>query len=265
MDRRAVLRSAKYHARILKMGEAEVPAPEVFWMSGWGEWQTLYFYMVLVQGEGVTAVINTGPPEDLTSLNTRWAEFAGPRCQFKRRPSEQPETALRCAGVEFQDVTHVLVTPLQLYATGNLSRFPHAQICLSRRGWIEDVLARPAWLHVPREQCIADETLSLLLFAAKDRLRLLEDEDEVCPGVQAAWVGTHHRSSMLFSIETERGVVGVSDCAFTYRNLDGHPLGIAESLIEGHAAYERIRKSVDHFVPLYDPAVLDRYRDGIIA
>jgi glyoxylase-like metal-dependent hydrolase (beta-lactamase superfamily II) len=265
MNRKAGRKTAKYHVRIFKMGEAEVPAPEVYWMSGWGQWETLFFYMVLIQGQGLNAVINTGPPEDLTDLNARWNDFAGRRCQFKRRPSELPEIALRSAGLGFGDVTHVLVTPLQLYATGNLSRFPNAQICFSRRGWIQDVLARPAWLHVSREQCISNETLSFLLFSAPQRLRLLDNDEEICPGIHASWVGTHHRSSMLFSIQTSRGTVGVSDCAFTYRNLDGHPLGIAESIIEGHAAYQKIRNTVDHFVPLYDPAALDRYKGGIVA
>ncbi len=254
-----------YTVQVLKMGQSDVPRPEVYWMSGWGEWETLYFYMVLIRGNGVTAIINTGPPGDLMDLNERWREFAGPRCELQRKDTETPVEALLRAGIEPHQVTHVLLTPLQLYATANIPMFGNAKICLSRRGWIEDIVARPSWLHVPRKYCISDEVLEYLLFQANDRLVLLEDEDGICSGITATWVGTHHRSSMLFTIQTNKGAVGVSDCAFKYGNLQGHPLGIGESLAEGALAYSRIRREIQHFIPLYDPQVLEKYPDGIVA
>lgn len=256
---------AVYSVDCIKAGQADVPAPEVYWMHGWGEWETLFFYVVLIRGRGITGIVNTGPPYDLTLLNERWRAFAGERCAFVRSPEELPEAALARFGVTPSDVTHVFLTPLQLYATANIPLFPNAQICMSRRGWIEDIMARPPWLHVPRELCVSDEVLQYMLFDAADRVRLLDDWDEVVPGIHAWWAGTHHRSSMVFSVRTERGTVDISDCAFKYGNLDGHPLGIGESLAEGHAAYSRIRREAAHFIPLYDPEVLKRYPGGKVA
>ncbi len=254
-----------FRVQALKVGQAEVPGPEVYWMSHWDQWETLFFYMVVLRGDGVNAVINTGPPHDLTELNARWRAFAGERCQLLQTADERPEAALARAGLGPQDIDFVLLTPLQLYATANVPLFPNARICVSRRGWIEDLMARPPWLHVPREMCMPDEVLHYLLFDARDRLRLLEDEDEICPGIRAWWAGTHHRSSMVYSIDTGSGIVDVGDCAFKYGNLDGHPLGIGESLAEGDRAYRRIRAESAHFVPLYDPEVLVRYPGGVIA
>lgn len=254
-----------YHVRAFRAARAEVPRPEVFFMSGWGEWETLHFYIFLVQGTTLNALINTGPPQDLEVLNAAWRSFAGPRCELIRESSETPLEILKSVGLVPDDITHVLLTPLQLYATGNLMLFRNAEICMLRRGWTEDIVARPPWLHVPRELCISDETLKYLLFEAKSRLRLLNDEEDVCPGIHAGWVGTHHRSSTLYSINTAKGVVGVSDCAFKYRNLHGHPLGIGESIEEGYRAYMRIQREVQHFLPLYDPEVLKRYPGGVVA
>jgi hypothetical protein len=234
-------------------------------MSGWNEWESLDFLVVLVQGEGIHAIVNTGPPVDLDALNRGWAAFAGPRCRMIREAGETPQEILASVGLTPADITHVLLTPLQLYATANVMLFPNAQICMLRRGWIEDVMARKPWLHVPRPLCIDDDTLRYLIFDAQDRLRLLDDEDEVCPGIHASWVGTHHRSSALYTFETSRGRVGVSDCAFKYGNLNGHPLGIGESLEEGYRAYRCIQREVQHFIPLYDPEVLHRYPGGVIA
>ncbi len=254
-----------FHVQVYQTGEAEVPGPEVFWMSRFDDWERLAFYMVVVRGPGGTAVINTGPPADLTELNVAWRAFAGERCQFRRTEEQTPSSILKREGLPAEEVDFVLLTPLQAYATANVRMFPNARICMSRRGWIEDIFARPDFVHVPRHLCIPDDILKYLCFEAQDRIRLLDDEDTICPGITAWWAGTHHRSSMVYRIQTERGAVLVGDCAFKYGNLDGHPLGIAESLIEGSKAYARIRREAAHFIPLYDPEVLVRYPGGVVA
>ena len=136
---------------------------------------------------------------------------------------------------------------------------------MSRRGWIEDIVARLPFLHVPRSLCISDDVLKYLMFEACDRVRLLEDEAEICPGITAWWAGTHHRSSVVYSVATERGAVMIGDCAFKYSNLTGTPLGIAESLAEGDKAYRRIQAEAAEFIPLYDPEVLRKYPSGIVS
>ena len=49
-----------------------------------------------------------------------------------------------------------------------------------------------------------------------------------------------------------------------YADLDGHSLGIAESILEGETAYQRIRRDAKVFLPLYDPEVLEQYPGGIV-
>src|SRR5713226_6503457 len=133
-----------YHLQVLKMGQCQVRGPEVYWMDHWDDWEELYFYMVLVQGEGKVAIINTGPPRDLTALNARWTATFGERGAMLRQESELPEIALSRMGLAPRDVDLVLVTPLQAYAVGGVPLFRNAQVCVSRRGWIEDFHA-PAY------------------------------------------------------------------------------------------------------------------------
>ena len=170
-------------------------------------------------------------------------------------------------GVVPGDVDLVLITPLQAYAVGNIPMFKNAQVCVSRRGWIEDFHAPLYEMHVPRKLRIPDDVLSYMTIEAPDKVCLLEDEEEILPGLDAAWVGTHHRSSMVFFIETARaGRVAVTDCCFKYGNIERmHPLGIMESLGECMAAYERIQDEADVVVPLYDPEVQKRFPGGKIA
>lgn len=165
-----------YSVQVLKMAEAEVPGPEAYWMSHWNEWVKLHFYMVVLRSNGITAIINTGPPADISQLNRAWANFAGPHCQMIRNEEERPERALSKIGVDPADVDFVLLTPLQAYATANIPLFKNAKICLSRRGWIEDVIARPSSSHGSRGFCIPDPVLNYMLFEAQDRVHLLDDE-----------------------------------------------------------------------------------------
>jgi glyoxylase-like metal-dependent hydrolase (beta-lactamase superfamily II) len=176
-----------------------------------------------------------------------------------RQDSERPGAALASVGLKPGDIDHVLITPLQAYATGNIPLFTNAEICLSKRGWIEDFQAPKYHMHIPRKLRIPDDVLRYLEITAPDRLRLLEDEEEVLPGIRAFWTGVHHRSSMAYVIDTANGHVLVSDCFFKYKNVENMvPLGIMESLEECMRAYERIRKEAGILLPLYDPLVPDR-------
>lgn len=255
-----------YEIQVLKMGECEVAGPEVYWMSHWETWEKLYFYMVVLRGGGKTVIINTGPPADLTSLNERWRGAFGERGTMKREESERPLNALASLGIAPEEVDYVLVTPLQSYATANIPLFRRAQVCFSRRGWIEDFHVEKFPMHVPREHRIPADVLTYLMFEGHERVRLLRDEDEILPGLRAFWAGVHHRSSMAYVIETAKGRVIVSDAMFKYGNVERmEPLGIQESMEECYRAYARFRREGDILLPLYDPEVLDRYPAGKIA
>ena len=255
-----------FEVQVLKMGQCEVAGPEVYWINHWPDWVQLYFWMVVIRGHGVTAIINTGPPEDLTDLNARWIGAFGERGCLKRDESERPVQALAAMGIKPEDVTHVLITPLQSYATANIQLFHQAQVCLSKRGWIEDFHAEKFPMHVPRWHRIPQGTLHYLMFDGWEKVRLLEDEDEVLPGLRCFWAGVHHRSSMCYVIETKQGRVAVSDCVFKYQNIEEmEPLGIQESLEEFHLACTRIKRQAEIFIPLYEPEVLKRYPGGKIA
>lgn len=250
-----------FEIQVLKMGQAEVPGPEVFWMSQWGKWEMLYFWMVVIRGEGKNIIINTGPPLDLGPMNKVWSEAIEPRSQMIRQARERPDTALATLGLKPTDIDHVLISPLQAYATGNIPMFSNATVCISRRGWIEDFHAPKYPMHIPRKLRIPDETLIYLDVTAPEKLRLLDDEEEVLPGIRAFWVGTHHRSSMAYAVETKKGTVIISDACFKYANVEKHvPLGIMESLDECTRAYQRFDNEADLLLPLYDPEVTERLK-----
>ena len=254
-----------YTLRMLRTATVEVPYPEVYWMERFQDWTRLEFQMGLLQGSGKTIVVNTGFPEEIGALAQGWREYLGDRAILERPDAWKTDTALRAVGVDPKTVDYVIITPLQLYATGNLKFFSNAQICISRRGWMEDILAPTYPHHVPRQGCISDDHLFWLLGENAQNLRLLDDVEDILPGLTCRWAGVHHRSSMLVEAQTAKGLAILSDCAFHFANVEEQrPLGIAESIIEAHAVY-RAWTRAKHFIPLYEPLIHQRYPGGIIA
>ena len=111
-----------YHVDVLRMGQCQVRGPEVYSMDRWDAWEELYFYMVLIRREGKVAVINTGPPPDVSALNARWTAAFGARGALVRSENESPEMALGRMDVTPADVV------IPLYDPEVLQRFPEGQV-----------------------------------------------------------------------------------------------------------------------------------------
>lgn len=254
-----------YQVDLLSMGRGDVPGPEAYWMSRWDEWIPLRFQTALIRGDGVTALVNTGPAADLGPMNEKWTQVLGARAVLRREPGEYIVDALAAHGVTPADVTHVLLTPLQLYTVSNVPLFTEAQICLTERGWrhFHTTHAHP---HDDRATSIPDEILVHLVTEAWPRVRLLADEDTIAPGLRTWFSGGHHRASMVVEADTATGTAAISDTYFLLDNVIAEqPIGISENIYECLATYQRVRRTAAHVLPLYDPANFDRYPGGRVA
>ena len=258
-----------YAVRVFSVGESKIDGPDVFWRQRQGEILPLAFNVTLVQGGGITALVNTSPPDDDAYVREHFPAMRylhdAPAGDLIRSPDEHIDGALARYGLTPDDVTHVLLTPLELYTTGTLDRFRKAEICMMRRGWIHFHTTHEHF-HDSRWRSFMKDTLVDLVTDSWDRVHLLDDEDEVAPGLRTWWSGAHHRESMVVDIDTARGTVAVSDSFFYYENVeDGQLLGLCEDMYEALACNERVLRTARHIVPIHDPKVFDRYPDGVIA
>jgi hypothetical protein len=254
-----------YSVQALKVGQCEVPGPEVYWMADWDLWHRLFFIVLLVRGHGVTALVNSGPPLNLDPINESWVAAFGERGRFLQSDEDQLLNRLAASGVAAEEITHLIVTPLQLYSTGGIPLFPNAQICLSRKGWVHyhTTHEHP---HDRRWSSISPEVLTYLTIEAWPRVRLLEDEAELATGLRTWWAGAHHRASLAVEIDTADGTVVASDAFFTYQNVEqDRVLGISENIYEALACYARARRVAQRLVPLYDPLVFERFPGGVVS
>jgi hypothetical protein len=259
-----------YSVRSLDVGTSEILGPQLFWMDAWDQWFPLQFQSILIRGNGVNALVNTAPPLDLETIHAEfpdleWSQPPGGRGRLVREPEQDLVAALASAGVTPDDITHVILTPLELYSTGRLDLFERARICISRRGWIHYHTTHDH-PHDRRWRSFSRSTLARLVGEDWPRVRLLLDEDEIAPGLRTWWSGGHHRASIVVEVDTERGVVSISDSFFYFENVEAmRPIGLLESMEEALAAYARVADVSAHLVPLHDPKVFERYPNGVVA
>ena len=257
----------KFTVQAFVAGTFIVPRPEVYWMEGWGQTEEMNLILYLIRGGGQNILINTGPPKDLTLINQAWLSFFGfPEAKIVRSEAQIPENILKSVGLTADDISTVIVTPLQAYATANIPLFRNATIGISRRGWIEDFQAPFYRLHVPRHLRIPPDVNAYLQNEGWEKVRLLADEEEIQPGLRVFWAGVHHRSSLAVCVETEKGTIILTDSFFKYGNIEsGRYLGVQESMMEADGTWARIRKEADIFASIYDPDVFVRHPGGILA
>jgi hypothetical protein len=256
--------SVSYRLEMIAVGRSEIPGPELFWMREWDNWFQLCFQVALIRGAGRVVLVNTGPAEDLAPMNDQWAGFLGERAALRREEGEFIIDALAARGVQPEDVTDVVLTPLQLYTVSNLPRFDAARFHIAKRGWIHfhTTHGHP---HDDRDACLPPSVLAYLVGPAWPRVHLLEDEDEIAPGIRTWWAGVHHRASLVVEVDTPEGVAAISDAYFYVENVERrHPMGITENIYEALACYERVERDCQIVLPIYDPKNLERFAGGIV-
>lgn len=254
-----------YTIQVLKVGGEVCPSSSVFWNDRFGKWTKLNYYAAVIHGGGHTILLNSGLPADF-SLYFQFTKDWCAQATVIRSEEDKVENGLRRIGIAPEQVDTMIFTPMTVYTTGGLGSFSKARYLLSRRGWLDYWAPDPFDLQLPRDLIFPPETLNCLVGEGRSRIGWLDEEGEILPGIEYFWAGGHHRSSLAYLIRTSIGVVGFADCCFTYENLEKKiPIGLAESYRECLTAYDRLQRSADVVIPLYDPEVLQRHPRGRVA
>ena len=255
------------HVTLISNGESTVCGGSFFWGQRMDEMVRIGYNTTVIQDQNHCVLINVSPPLD----DTIERDFPGwktmleaPNGRFKQPPHGNLFQSLSALEIKPEDVTDIVITPFQLYATGTLLAFPNARYHVSKRGW--------AHLHVTKDhphderwRSFDRRTLGELVVGSWDRVNLLEDEDEIVPGVRAWWSGGHHRESIVVEIDSAIGIIAVSDTFFCEENVAKNiPIGLSENMYECLQAYERIRKTADHWVSIHDPKIFSIADKGIV-
>ena len=219
---------------------------------------------LLCRSADTTVVINTGFPLDMTAVQEAFHAWNAD-CDVERDEAQTLDGNLRRLGVEPAEVDHLVLSCLGPYSTGRVELFDGCPVHVGRSEWVDLLAPPPNFPTPPRDTILPADTLRHLLYEQPERLNLLEDEDTVCPGLQVFRTGGHHHGSLAVLIDTARGTLIYADTLFTYDNFERNlPIGFYRSQDEFHAAVRRIGCEADVVLPFFDPAVFERYPDGIV-
>lgn len=252
---------------LISNGESLVNGGTFFWGSRQDELVRIGYNTVVIQDQKHCILINVSPPLDDTIARDfpGWKTMrVAPYGYFKQPPQGDLFKSLAAINICPEDVTDIVVTPFQIYATATLLSFPNARYHFSKQGW--------AHLHVTKEhphderwRSFDKQTLGELVVGSWERVVLLEDEDEIIPGVHTWWSGGHHRESIVVEIESAIGTIAVSDTFFCEENVTKNiPIGLSENIYECLAAYKRLRNTANHFVSIHDPQIFGIADNGIV-
>ncbi len=97
------------------------------------------------------------------------------------------------------------------------------------------------------------------------RVRILDGDEEIAPGIRVYLVGGHTPGSQVVAVDTSKGtVVLCGDTVDLYRNIEENICGgIVLDVPQTYAAYEKIRRlasSPDLIIPGHEPLIMARFQ-----
>jgi glyoxylase-like metal-dependent hydrolase (beta-lactamase superfamily II) len=240
-----------YEVWALKYAERDTTACQFFYREASHAPITLHYFVWLILGGPHPILVDTGfLDDDARARGIR--NYVSPAAMVER------------AGVKPDAVPLALITHLHYDHWAGHSLFPKAEF------WIQqDEVAfwTGPWGRSPafRGSANVDALTRLVTLNYADRIRIVDGDREVLPGLSVYRVGGHTAGLQIVSVQTARGrVVLTSDASHFYRNVEtGQPVQIITSLPEMLAAFETIYTLAGPerlIVAGHDPQVADRFK-----
>jgi glyoxylase-like metal-dependent hydrolase (beta-lactamase superfamily II) len=217
-----------YEVYALKYGERDTTACQFFYREASHEPLTLQYFVWLVLGGPHPVLVDVGAPEsDARARGLR--DYVSPAAMVER------------LGIRPAEVPLALVTHLHWDHWAGHAAFPSAEFWVQRDEvafWTGPVARFAVYQQVTNAPALAE----LVTLSYGGRVRLIDGEREVLPGLRVHRVGGHTAGLQIVSVETARGrIVLTSDASHFYRNVERRqPVQIITSLPEMLAAFETI-------------------------
>jgi len=239
-----------YEVYALKYAERDTTACQFFYREASHAPITLHYYVWLILGGPHPILVDTGCLDDD-------AQERGMRNYVT------PAAIVERAGVKPRDVPIALISHLHYDHWAGHDLFPNAEYWIQRDEvafWTGPFGRYQAFRQSANSAALA----RLVTLTYANRVRMIEGDRQVIPGVSVHRVGGHTAGLQIVTVQTERGtVVLTSDASHFYRNVETRqPVQIISSLPEMLAAFETIHALAGAqrlIVAGHDPEVADRF------
>ena len=241
-----------YEIYALKIGEIEVDSSTIFYQTDIGKKTVKAFYFLCLKKEHYTILIDTGISPDEAAI--RGIESRSSR-----------EELLRSIDVRPSDVDVIILTHMHSDHFAEPEIYPNSIFYLQRKEfqfWNEEIQRFHNILYPPfsKDRPVADIG-SIQKLNSQKRVRFLDGDNEIYPGISSVWCGAHTPGSQMITVKTEKGnVLCCSDFIDSYRNWDEQiPVGVLTSLVEwlkGIGRIEQMRLPRESIIPGHDPQLM---------
>ncbi len=239
-----------YQVYAVKCGERDTTACEFFFREPSHERLTLHFFVWVVLGGPHPVVVDTGfGEEDAAARGLRG--YVSPGAMLAR------------LGVRADEVPLALITHLHWDHWAGFRHFPAAEFWI-QRDEVAFWTGPAARYDVYKAPASPGALAELVRLNYGNRLRVVDGDREVLPGLRVHRIGGHTAGLQIVSVETARGrVVLASDASHFYRNVERfQPVQLITNLPEMLAGFDTIRALAggpELIVAGHDPEVAARF------
>jgi len=213
----------------------------------------------------MTIILDTGCGEIEPFNQMLYKEFGG-KIAFNIPKDEKIEGIIDKASLDVDKVDYVILSHLHFDHASNVGLFPNAKVVLSKKGLFEFMKKDKPYYY--DNLLFPTKPVEHIVSLPSDKVILIENDEEVVPGIRVFWVGGHTPGCMATEIDTKKGkVVFSTDIAPFLANIDRNiPTGLFYNLWECYEGFKNIKnRKPDIIIPGHDPDILERhFRDGII-
>lgn len=201
-------------------------------------------------------------PDGVVQLDAGYTRETGER-RGGREYLADPADTLNRLGVDPGGVGHLVLSHLHYDHTGHLAAFPNARIVVQEREvgfWTGPYAGRGPHPGL----CNGDDLAYLVRANLDGRVRVVDGDVPILPGVTAHHLGGHTAGLQVLRVRTGKGdVVLAADASHFYANIgEDRPFAIVNHLPSMYGAFDRMRElagAEELIVPGHDPRVRDRF------
>ena len=175
-----------------------------------------------------------------------------------------PDVMLGKLGLKVSDIGTIILTHGHWDHADGVEVFPNAKIYMQRlcyRWMVEGGPEFPLFrkYNYPSKKM----SLAMLTLMWDGRLKLVDGDAELFPGIKLLLINGHHQGLQSIVIETkDKPIILTGDTVYSYANLEkDHPIGLLQGdLVDVVKGVERMRALNGVLVPAHDEKVLERFK-----
>lgn len=225
------------------------------WVHQAGTKDVIDFYLWCIKGKDSTVLVDTGMTDKEAKVMCNARMYGG---------IEYLKDKFKKLNIDPTRIEKVIISHLHADHFSAYELYPNATFFLQKREM--EFFTGPATKFLQVYQ-FAPDMAEMVKFAYSKRVRFLDGDEQIAPGLRVVLVGGHTPGSQVLVVTTSKGeAVVCADAIDRYENLEKAVVGQAMDLVPALFALDKIRalaSSPELIIPGHEPQVMKRFPNPI--